>query len=72
MSPTIAIDSTISPPPPRPCSARKAMSSPRLRERPHSAEPIRKITMTDWKSFFRPYMSPSLPHSGVAAVEASR
>ena len=39
---------------------------------PHSAEPIRKITIEAWKNRFRPYMSPSLPHSGVDTVEASR
>lgn len=39
---------------------------------PQSAEPIRKITIAVWKSFLRPYWSPSLPHSGVAAVAASR
>ena len=31
-----------------------------------------KITMAAWKNRFRPYMSPSLPHSGVEAVDASR
>lgn len=71
MSPTIAIDSTISPPPPSPCSARKPMSCGMFCARPHRADPIRKSTMADWKSFLRPYWSPSLPHSGVAAVEAS-
>ena len=39
---------------------------------PHSAEPIRKITIEAWKNCFRPYMSPSFPHSGVDTVEASR
>ncbi|AKA08716.1 hypothetical protein SAZ_18065 [Streptomyces noursei ZPM] len=72
MSPTIAMDSTIRPPPPRPCRARKPISSPMFRARPQSTEPIRKITMAAWNSFLRPYWSPSLPHSGVAAVDASR
>ena len=72
MSPTIAIDSTISPPPPRPWRARKPISCGMFCAMPHSAEPIRKITMAVWKSFLRPYWSPSLPHRGVAAVEASR
>jgi hypothetical protein len=30
-------------------------------DRPDSAEPIRKTTIAKMKSFFRPYMSPSLP-----------
>ena len=67
----IAIDSTISPPPPMPCSARKEISSIMLCAWPHSAEPIRKIRMQIWKTVLRPNMSPSLPHSGVVAVEAS-
>lgn len=39
---------------------------------PHSAEPTRKITIAAWNSRLRPYWSPSLPHSGVAAVTARR
>ena len=31
-----------------------------------------KMTMADWKKIFRPYWSPSFPHSGVDAVDASR
>ncbi len=37
---------------------------------PASAEPIRKMTIAAWKKILRPYWSPSLPHSGVDAVEA--
>ena len=40
--------------------------------RPDSTEPIRKMTMAAWKKTFLPYMSPSLPHSGVETVVASR
>ena len=40
--------------------------------RPASTEPIRKMTIAAWKKIFRPYWSPSLPHSGVDTVEASR
>ncbi len=40
--------------------------------RPDRTEPIRKITMAAWKKIFRPYWSPSLPHSGVDTVVASR
>jgi hypothetical protein len=32
----------------------------------------RKITIEAWKKIFRPYGSPSLPHSGVETVVASR
>ena len=39
---------------------------------PESTEPIRKMTMAAWKNTFLPYMSPSLPHSGVETVVASR
>ncbi len=39
---------------------------------PHSAEPARKITIAAWNSPLRPYWSPSLPHSGVPTVLASR
>ena len=39
---------------------------------PASTEPTRKITIAAWKNTFRPYWSPSLPHSGVDTVEASR
>ncbi len=67
----MACESTIRPPPPRPWTARKAISSPMFWAMPHSTEPSRKITMEAWKKTFRPYMSPSLPHSGVAAVAAS-
>ena len=40
--------------------------------RPDRIEPIRKITIAAWKKIFRPYWSPSLPHSGVDTVVASR
>lgn len=70
-SPTIAIDSTMRPPPPRPWIARKPMSCGMFWAMPQRAEPMRKRTIAVWKSFLRPYWSPSLPHSGVAAVAAS-
>ncbi len=63
---------TIRPPPPSPWTARNAISSIIEWDRPDSAEPTRKITIEAWKNVFRPYMSPSLPHSGVDTVEASR
>ncbi len=40
--------------------------------RPDSTEPIRKMTIAAWKKTLRPYWSPSLPHSGVDTVVASR
>ena len=40
--------------------------------RPDRIEPIRKMTIAAWKNTLRPYMSPSLPHSGVDTVVASR
>ena len=48
------------------------MSSTRVCDSPQSADPIRKITIDAWNSRLRPYWSPSLPHSGVEAVVASR
>ena len=52
--------------------ARNAISSIIEFAKPDSAEPIRKMTIAAWKNLFRPYMSPSFPHSGVETVEASR
>ena len=66
----IAWVSTISPPPPTPCRARNAISSPMLRAWPHSAEPIRKITIALRNRYLRPYWSPSFPQTWVVAVEA--
>ena len=63
---------TMSPPAPSPCTARNAMSSNIDWLSPDRIEPIRKITIAAWKKIFRPYWSPSLPHSGVDTVVASR
>ena len=63
---------TISPPPPSPCTARKAISSVMVWLKPDSADPITKMTMAAWKKVLRPYWSPNFPHSGVDTVEASR
>lgn len=68
----MAMESTISPPPPSPWRARNPMSCGMSWATPQSTEPARKITMAVWNSFFRPYWSPSLPQSGVAAVAARR
>ena len=52
--------------------ARNAISSIIECDRPDSTDPARKITIAAWKNTFRPYWSPSLPHSGVDTVVASR
>ena len=72
MSPMIACAPTIRPPAPRPCTARKAISSPIDWLMPDSSEPTRKIRIAARKTGLRPYMSPSLPYIGVDAVVASR
>ena len=72
MSPTTAVVVTISPPPPRPCSARKAISEGMFWAIPQSAEPIRKRMMAVCRITLRPYRSPSFPYSGVTIVDASR
>jgi hypothetical protein len=72
MSPTTAIVTTNSPPPPSPWTARKTISSNMLSLIPHSAEPTRKITIADWSTTFRPYRSPSFPYKGQLTVAASR
>jgi hypothetical protein len=43
-----------------------------LRDSPEQMEPSRKIVIAAWNNFFRPYMSPSLPYSGIEIVVASR
>ena len=54
MSPMTAIVVTIRPPPPIPWSARNAISSPMFCASPHSAEPIRKMTIAAWRTIRRP------------------
>ncbi len=71
-SPTTASEITISPPPPSPCRARNAISSVMFCASPHSADPIRKITIAICRTRLRPYRSPSFPYSGAAIVEESR
>src|SRR5215475_14143366 len=72
MSPTTASVTTISPPAPRPWSARNPISSPMLCESPQSAEPTRKITIAAWSTILRPNRSPSLPYSGPETVAVRR
>ena len=61
MSPTLAIAVTMSPPPPMPWMARKAISCGMSCASPQSAEPSRKIRMADCSISLRPYRSPSFP-----------
>jgi hypothetical protein len=70
ISPTIAWASTMRPPPPIPWSARNAISSVMLLASPDSAEPTRKMMIAAMNRYFRPYWSPSLPHTWVVAVLA--
>ena len=69
-SPMIVWAPMMRPPPPMPCSARNAINMIIEPLSPASAEPIRKMMIAAWKKILRPYWSPSLPHSGVDAVEA--
>ena len=72
MSPTTAIVSTKSPPPPIPWIPRKAINSVMFWLIPHSAEPTRKIAIADCSTTFLPYRSPSFPYTGPTTVELSR
>jgi len=54
MSPIAAVVVTISPPPPRPCSARNAISDVMFHASPHSAEPTRKMTIATCSTRLRP------------------
>ena len=67
----IAMALTIRPPAPSPWIARNMISSAIVWDRQASADPARKITIAVMNSRLRPYMSPSLPYSGVVMVEAS-
>ena len=52
---------TINPPAPRPWMARKAMSCVIDWDIPASTDPIKKVTMANWNTIFRPYMSDTFP-----------
>jgi hypothetical protein len=54
MSPMTAMVITISPPPPMPSSARKAMSCSMFCDRPHSAEPTRNTAIATCSTTLRP------------------
>jgi hypothetical protein len=54
MSAMIACTPIMSPPAPRPWTARKAISSFMVRDQPARAEPTTKTTMANWKTPLRP------------------
>ena len=60
------------PPPPMPCSARAAISAGMLGASAQATEPTMKMTMATSIIRRRPWMSESLPNSGVATVLARR
>src|SRR3954447_3553567 len=60
-----------SPPRPRPCSTRQAMSASTDCDRPANIEPTMKTTIESWISSFLLNRSASLPQIGVEAVEDS-
>ena len=63
---------TIKPPAPSPWMARKAMSWVIDWDIPARTDPIKKVTMANWKTIFRPYMSDTFPYRGAEAVEVRR
>src|SRR6266516_4473394 len=72
MSATTAVVSAISPPPPMPCRARKAISWSSERAAPASTEPVRKMTSAVWKVRLRSCRSLSLPNRTAAAAAVDR
>ncbi len=62
---------TASPPAPRPCRARKAISSVMDWAAPDSTEPMTKIAIAARNTFFRPRRSPTLPQTGVEMAVVS-
>lgn len=67
-----AVDVTISPPPPRPCTARQTISHTMLSANPAQNEPTPNTTTDSWNISLRPNRSPSLPTTTVMIVSASR
>lgn len=63
---------TISPPPPIPCSARKAMSCGMDAASPHSTAPTTNAPIAACMTGLRPNRSPSLPYMGMTTVAATR
>jgi hypothetical protein len=61
-----------SPPPPIPCKARPRMSTHMAGASPQATEPTTKMLMDSSRIVRRPWISESLPNSGVVAVAARR
>ena len=60
-SATMAWDSTMSPPPPRPCTARPAIIWVMSKEMPQTTDPTVNSTSAPTNIHLRPMRSPSLP-----------
>ena len=71
-SPSSAWDSTISPPPPKPWSARAAVSDRTPCAQAHSADAATNSARAASSRRRRPQASPSLPYTGAATVLATR
>ena len=67
-----AVAVTASPPAPKPCTARHAISQVMLPAKPHIADATTNVPADSWKMSLRPKRSPNLPASTVAMVSASR
>ena len=63
---------TISAPPPNPCTRRPAIRTTRLPATPQIKPPVRKMPIATCKTILRPYISPSFPAIGAPTVEAKR
>ena len=61
MSATMACESTMEPPPPKPATARPAISKPISVAAPHMIDPTKNSTCDRMNNPFRPIMSPTLP-----------
>jgi hypothetical protein len=72
MSPMIESASENRPPAPSPWKARKAASMYIDVAKADAAEPMMKMLIASRKNGLRPYMSESLPYSGVDKVEVIR
>jgi hypothetical protein len=67
-----AVEVTISPPPPRPCTARQTISQTMLSANPAQNEPTPNTITDSWNISLRPNRSPSFPTTTVMIVSASR
>ena len=64
--------STISPPPPAPCSTRAATNCGIVCASEHSTDATRNTLIDTVSTARRPYKSPNFPYSGELTVEAIR